>query len=225
LDTLSNGGFICEGCCVLADGVFMDGVFQVEAFAHPPTEPRITTQEYLQEVNLFGGDHYSTEAQEDELEEQLSRLMIIMSDVHLDNPTVMEKFRTLLEGYAMMEPPPSCFVLLGNFFSQPVGVSGGVGMQTASQYFSDLGAMVNEFPELVEATEFVLVPGPSDPGPTPGLIPRPPLPSCFTAGVSREAVAGWQATLTRTLCQGFENSCQVFTLAPTPAESITAASS
>lgn len=29
LDTESDGGFICEGCCVLADGHFMDGVFQV----------------------------------------------------------------------------------------------------------------------------------------------------------------------------------------------------
>ena len=36
----------------------------------------------------------------------------------------MEKLRLLFEGYSCMEPRPSCFVLMGNFLSQPVGTAG-----------------------------------------------------------------------------------------------------
>lgn len=50
----------------------------------------------------------------------MDRLIIILSDIHIDKPAAREKLRALLEGYAMMEPPPSCFVFLGNFFSQVI---------------------------------------------------------------------------------------------------------
>ena len=40
------------------------------------------------------------------------RLFVVLSDVHLDSPIVMEKLRVVLSGYAMMETPPACFVCL-----------------------------------------------------------------------------------------------------------------
>ena len=93
----------------------------------------------------------------------------------------MEKLRVLFGGYAQTEPPPACFVLMGNFFSNPPGNSGGISRELAAQCFASLASLINEFPGLVEQSEFVLVPGPRDPGPCPGLMPRPPLPQCFTA--------------------------------------------
>ena len=49
-------------------------------------------------------------------------------------------------------------------------------METAAGLLADLGSTIAEFEELVEASEFLLIPGPEDPGPAPGLVPRPPLP-------------------------------------------------
>ena len=43
----------------------------------------------------------------------LDQLVVVLSDIHLDKPATQEKLRALLEGYSMMEPPPSCFVFLG----------------------------------------------------------------------------------------------------------------
>eukprot|EP01052_Picozoa_sp_SAG31_P050484 SAG31_NODE_11540_length_1019_cov_1.177174_1_plen_217_part_01 len=137
----------------------------------------------MHQVNLFGGQHYAVaDVDQAELDVDLDRLLIILSDIHLDQPSTQEKLRTMLEGYSMMEPPPSCFVFLGNFFSQSVGCSG-LDVQSASQLLSDLGAMISEFDELVQASEFLFVPGPDDPGPAPGLLPRPPLPNVFTRGL------------------------------------------
>ena len=180
-DTKSTAGLITEGCCVFAEGEYVDGVFRVAVLAHPPPEPRAATLDFLGNVNLFGGsDPRAIDVQDEDMEAELSRLFVTLSDVHLDQPAVMEKLRVLLTGYAMMEPPPAAFVLMGNFFTRPSGNSGGLDRQAASRCFADLAALINEFPALVEESEFVLVPGPTDPGPAPGLIPRPPLPSCFT---------------------------------------------
>ena len=180
-ETQSSDGLITEGCCVFAEGEYVDGVFRVTALANPPPEPRAATLDFLGSVNIFGGsDPRAVELDEEEMESELSRLVITLSDVHLDSPVVMEKLRVLLGGYAMMEPPPATFVLMGNFFTAPTGNSGGLDRAAASQYFADLGALINEFPALVSDSEFVLVPGPTDPGPAPGLIPRPPIPECFT---------------------------------------------
>ena len=76
---------------------------------------------------------------------------------------------------------------MGNFFANPPGNSGGLSREAAATCFTQLGALINEFESLVEDTHFVLVPGPTDPGPAPGLIPRPPLARCFTADLREVA--------------------------------------
>lgn len=48
-------------------------------------------------------------------------MLVVLSDVWLDQPLVMAKLQTLFEGYAQMEPSPAAFVLMGNFTSQPYG--------------------------------------------------------------------------------------------------------
>jgi hypothetical protein len=53
--TKSGDGLICEGCCLFAEGTFVDNVFRVNAFAHPPAEPHNVTKDFLAGVNLFGG--------------------------------------------------------------------------------------------------------------------------------------------------------------------------
>lgn len=187
-ETKSGGGMITEGGCLLADGIFADGVFHVHAFAHPPAEPREQTMEFLAGANLFGGETEAASVDKDSpaLEAELQRIFVVLSDVNLDKPLVMEKLRLLLEGYSCMEPRPSCFVLMGNFLSQPVGGSApgkGLDMRTVTEHFNTLGDLLASFPLLVRDSEFLLVPGPNDPGPAPGLVPRPALPACFTQGL------------------------------------------
>jgi hypothetical protein len=93
----------------------------------------------------------------EDIEAELSRIFVVLSDVHLDSPTVMEKLRVLLGGYAQMDPPPACFVLMGNFFSTPPGNAGGTDRGLASHCFAQLGSLIQEFPALAEETQFVLV--------------------------------------------------------------------
>lgn len=71
----------------------------------------------------------------------------------------MEKLRILFAGYC--EDPPICFVLMGNFLS---GTATTTTSSFLRQLFKSLAEMIREFPNLVENTRFVFVPGPSDSG-------------------------------------------------------------
>jgi hypothetical protein len=71
----------------------------------------------------------------------------------------MEKLRILFAGYC--EDPPICFVLMGNFLS---GTTCNTSSGHLRQLFKSLAEMIKEFPNLVEQTRFIFVPGPSDSG-------------------------------------------------------------
>lgn len=73
---------------------------------------------------------------------------------------VMEKLRILFAGYC--EDPPICFVLMGDFLSGTTSSSTSSGH--LRQLFKSLAEMIKDFPTLVEQTQFVFVPGPSDSG-------------------------------------------------------------
>ena len=81
----------------------------------------------------------------------------------------MDKLRVLFAGYCEM--PPVCFVLMGNFLSSAQGTGS---PDTLRKLFKALGDMIREFPNLVEQSRFIFVPGPSDPG-FANILPRPPL--------------------------------------------------
>ena len=47
-------------------------------------------------------------------------MVIILADIHLDNPKTFEGLKFLFAGYSQVEQVPEVFVLIGNFTSTPV---------------------------------------------------------------------------------------------------------
>ncbi|EDO40154.1 predicted protein [Nematostella vectensis] len=167
-------GLYTENCFVLAEGNYDDEIFHVTAIGFPPAEPSKVTRAQFGNINFFGGPSTSCAKASSKLKEMerenKDAMFVIMSDVHLDQPRVMEKLRTLLTGYSTM--PPSLFILCGNFNSQPYGPDQYKILKESLQVFA---SMVAEFPSLVEQSRFLFIPGPQDPGPG-NILPRPPIP-------------------------------------------------
>lgn len=101
---------------------------------------------------------------------------VILSDVHLDKPLVMQKLEQLFRGFSTA--PPTAFIFIGNFTSRPFG-QGYDDRDTLQRHFDELAKLIARFRDLRQQSRFVFVPGPSDAGGS-GVLPRPPLPVIFT---------------------------------------------
>jgi DNA polymerase epsilon subunit 2 len=97
--------------------------------------------------------------------------------VHLDRPEVLERLRAVLEGFSAVGSVPAMFILMGDFCSRPFGQH--TDDRAAFQgHFDALADLLASFPEVATRTQFVLVPGPGDPGAT-KTLPTSPLPASF----------------------------------------------
>lgn len=177
-----TSGFLTEGCFVIAEGHVIDGVFRARVIGHPPAEPRELSRAALGKVDLFGA-RWADVAQEElhaaEVEDEAA-FFVLLSDVHLDNPKVMRGLRGLLRGFVEAEAIPTMIVLMGNFMARPMGHDSHAA-ERFTALFDALGDLVAEFPDVVEQTHFLVVPGPRDPS-LGAAMPRPRIPPLFTAG-------------------------------------------
>lgn len=152
----------------------------------PPAEPSTTSRAYFGNLNFFGGPHEQCVKNSKKLiqleNENAEAMFVLLSDVWLDRANVMERLNRLFAGYAAM--PPTCFVLMGNFLSSPYGSRQA---KVLSERLKALGEMIAEYPELVESSRFIFVPGPSDPG-FANIFPRPPIPDCVVGDDFRRRV-------------------------------------
>ncbi|XP_057308623.1 DNA polymerase epsilon subunit 2-like [Hydractinia symbiolongicarpus] len=175
-----HSGLFTENCFVLAEGSYDDQVFHVTALGFPPCESAQMTRSYFGSINFFGGPSTTCVASSEKLkkieqdEENQNNMFVFLSDLWLDQPKVLNKFKVLLSGYSQM--PPALFVICGNFLSQPYGSKH---LSVLRKCFQDLGDIVAEFTSLIETSRFVFIPGPQDPGPG-NILPRPPLSKLLT---------------------------------------------
>ncbi|XP_055497097.1 DNA polymerase epsilon subunit 2 [Leucoraja erinacea] len=178
-----HSGLYTESCFVLAEGWYEDGVFHVNGFGFPPTEPSSVTRAYYGNINFFGGPSptsVKSSAKLKQLEEENEDAMFIfISDVWLDQVEVLEKLHMMFSGYSSM--PPTCFVLCGNFSSAPYGKSQ---IKTLTESLKALADIICEYPNIHKNSRFVFVPGPEDPGPS-SILPRPPLADYITEEFSK----------------------------------------
>ena len=145
---------------------------------HPPPESRWDSAQMMSGVEMLGIIPESpVHARLQKLENSRPNSMfVIISNVHIDLPEVMAKLRVLFKGFK--SAPPTLFVFIGNFTSRPFG-QGHDDAAELRRHFDALAALIAEFPTIVEASKFVFVPGPNDPGAA-SVLPRPPLPVAFT---------------------------------------------
>jgi len=173
--TKFHTGLFTENCFVLAEGSYDDGIFYVNAIGLPPPEESSVTRTYHGNVNFFGSTSTLNHDRLLVLEaENEGAMLVFVSDVHLDNVLVLEKLKTLFQGYE--NSPPVAFVFLGNFLSYPHGNQSCLVLRDSLKALADV---ISEFSNLVENSKFVIIPGPGDPGFV-NILPRPPFPDVIT---------------------------------------------
>ncbi|XP_038162980.1 DNA polymerase epsilon subunit 2 isoform X1 [Cyprinodon tularosa] len=168
-----HNGLYTESCFVLAEGWYEDGVFHVNGFGFPPTEPSSATRAYYGNINFFGGPSTTSVKMSSKLkqleEENEDAMFVIVSDLWLDSVEVMEKLNVMFSGYAAL--PPTCFIFCGNFSSAPYGKTQ---IKSLRESLKSLADIICAYPSIHSSSRFVFVPGPEDPGPG-TILPRPPL--------------------------------------------------
>lgn len=120
--------------------------------------------------------------------------MVILGEVHLDNPKTLQALRKVLGMYAadQADQTPMVVVLLGNFARYAVMTGGGSGGSIEyKEYFDSLASTLSDYPTMLQSTTFVFVPGDNDPwasafsaGAAPAL-PMNSVPELFTSRIKR----------------------------------------
>ncbi len=111
--------------------------------ALPLPEDREATRQALAADDLFCSN---------QSKEQLARLelmgkkavndeVVFISDLHVDQPTVLTKLKTLMKGMSELSKSP-IFVFMGNFTSIPMGHGTG-GIERMKSGFTDLADIIN----------------------------------------------------------------------------------
>ncbi|KAL4448856.1 hypothetical protein ABPG77_007573 [Micractinium sp. CCAP 211/92] len=179
-------GVFTQNCIVVAEGELReDGVFKVAALGQPPPEARAQSLQALQGLDLFGGSPPDERALLSWEERHAGDRIVVLSDVWLDRPDILDRLHTVFAGFSQLEQPPSLFVLMGPFQSYDAAAAAGR-YPRMREHFAALGRVINQYPALRASSKFVLVPGPGDVGP--GIsLPRPGLPQAIAAAL-QEAV-------------------------------------
>eukprot|EP00981_Chlorochromonas_danica_P000253 scaffold61_cov180-Ochromonas_danica.AAC.5 len=164
-------------------------MFVVQVMGFPPAEERATTLKALNMIDTFsppGHHNWQHHEQMAVLEEQAHhQLIVILSDLHLDKPSVLDKFLQLLQGYDQVGITP-LYVLMGSFLSQSLYHRAG-GNEAIRKAFQALAETIGKVPNQRDSAKFLLIPGPLDAGSNPAL-PRRSLPA-FVGAVMSEKVA------------------------------------
>lgn len=174
----TTDGMFPENSIVVAEGdLTPSGKFRAFALGLPPAEPRADSLSALQGLDVFGGNKKEMSAEEMKVWEEKYEgdRVIILSEVFLDRMEVMDKLRTIFDGYSSIGMVPSAFVMMGNFQSYNA-TSSATNYPRQKENFTNLGRLIARYPELVQHSKFILVPGPGDVGPN-GTLPRPGLPN------------------------------------------------
>ena len=103
--------------------------------------------------------------------------LVILSDVWLDQPMVLQKLRTLFTGFSQAVTPIA-FVFIGNFKSVPY-IYNGENSRAYRDSFDQLAQLISEFPLLAQQSRFIFVPGPHDPWEG-SLLPKHSVSKVFT---------------------------------------------
>ena len=175
-------GLFVENSIVLAEGNYKEKIFHISAVGFPPPELATDTQTYFGSTNFFGGPSSICAKASVKLQAMLSEhsdaMIVFLSDVHLDDPKVMEKLTTLFSGYS--DAPPTAFVLMGNFSATPYGPQRS---QRLKASFTSLTDIILQYPSIVERSQFFFLPGPNDLGQA-NILPNPGIPSVLVSDMT-----------------------------------------
>lgn len=188
-----DGFFVTEQCILLVEGRFHDDMFLIDRLGHPLQETReISLQNIQQQVShpLYASRKISNEIN--------SSSFVVLSDVYLDQPRVLQQLESLFATYENFAIPRiPCFVIMGNFCSptshQPQQQNqqysqNSVGQGRTVSAIEELVTLITKFPRLAQYAHFCIVPGPNDYGVLGcshlHVLPLPPLDKVMKSSIS-----------------------------------------
>ncbi|KDD76184.1 hypothetical protein H632_c323p1 [Helicosporidium sp. ATCC 50920] len=167
-------GYFTENSIVVAEGTLTaSNVFRVSALGLPPAEPTAQALRALAGLDTFGAADLAPQQQAAWAAAHPADRVVMLSDVWLDCEALLVRLQRVLMGYAACGSPPSCVALAGNFLSPPARRKNAA-PELLVAGMARLAKVLDAVPELRAATQFVVIPGPEDIGPSLSL-PRPPL--------------------------------------------------
>ncbi|GAA5887987.1 hypothetical protein JCM16303_005226 [Sporobolomyces ruberrimus] len=176
-----ESGLFTEGSFVLVDGDYTyESIFRVAEMGHPPSERRDEAMKIHGHHDFLGVGALSAAEEADLIQAEQSPAhatsFIVLSDLHLDNSKTLAALKDVLGVYDGMAEKeiPRLFVMCGNFRSRP-WLADGENIREYTDLFSQLANLLAAFPSLLEHSQFLLVPGPTDPWSS-SVLPRSPLP-------------------------------------------------
>jgi DNA polymerase epsilon subunit 2 len=175
-DALMTPGFFTENSIVIAQGDLQNDIFSVKVLGMPPAENRKETEFSFPALDFFGEAPPSKLVPRLTEYEKQRHMLVVLSEVWLDDPAVLGHLRTLFSGFEQYVP--KAFIFLGSFFSRPFGKKADDSV-TYRACFDALADLITSFKPLASQCEFIFIPGPNDPGPA--VLPRMPLPRVFTS--------------------------------------------
>lgn len=167
-----------ESSIVIVNGNFQEGVLHVENIGLPPAESSNNARVDFGNSNTFGGSHNLSLKFSEKLkifeESNKDGMIVFVSEIWLDDVTVLRKFKTMIEGYS--ECPPIAFVLCGHFLSFSTNISSKHKLKKGLKNLADI---IIQYPDIKQTSKFIFVPAPDDIG-SPKILPRSPLPKHLT---------------------------------------------
>ena len=176
-------GFFTLHSIVLAEGVVLSsGLFQVNQLGFAPPEPRAQSIAALGNVDPFRqlpvGVSGSAEAVAASATPSAAALqnsmVVILSEIHLDNPKALAKLITVFSGYEGVGSSPVrvgrqqvplasffTFVLCGNFTTMGFEIKNSRRSDIVKMW-GELANLLAKCPVIAKHSQFVLVPGPRD---------------------------------------------------------------
>ena len=147
------------------------------------------------------------------------RKMIILSEVTLDQPSVLAGLRKVFQTYSINSEAPMTWMLCGNFVSRAALSGTDVDSVAYKEAFNSLAAVLADFPALLNHSTWIFLPGDNDPWASAfsagasTLTPRDGVPDVFTSRIKRAfAEAKKESTFARK--DGEKDGEAIFTTNP-----------
>lgn len=151
--------FFTEGSQVVVQGVMLNGTFHVQVMGLPPAEEREQSMKALDITDVFGNNYRPQQMLQlaSMEQEDAEKVIVILSDVHLDKQLVLEKVDAVLDGFESNGVQP-LYVFIGSFVSRPVNRVLG-GRELFSEGFNSLASIIEKYPLQARNAKFLFVPG------------------------------------------------------------------
>lgn len=89
--------------------------------------------------------------------QRMGRMIVVLSDIHLDDDNSLDKLHTMLTGYESTVPIPDVFIFVGDFLSEPY-----TDVSQFKTYMKNFVKLVSRFEKISRLSQIIFVPGFND---------------------------------------------------------------